>query len=391
VNGHNTYDLAIVGGGLAGALLALAVHEARPGIRLALIEAGAQLGGNHVWSFFDSDIDAAGRELLAPMVGYRWEAGHEVRFPGFGRALSSPYNSITNASLDAHVHAMLDGAVLCGVGARDVRADGVTLADGRTIHARGVIDARGFAGPDDPLLAGIEAGWQKFVGQSLRLAAPHGLTRPIIMDASVEQIDGYRFVYVLPLGARDIFVEDTYYSDDAVLDVAALEGRIADYAADRGWQVAELLHQETGVLPVVIGGAFDALWPRADKVARAGVRAGLFHPVTGYSLAEAVRFALHVAHLPDLSSAALARASRAYARRHWRGGGYYRLLDTLLFRAALPEQRYRIFERFYRLSEKLIGRFYAGRSSHYDRIRILCGRPPVPIRAAMHALSNRKH
>lgn len=391
MNGQETYDLAIVGGGLAGALLALAVQEARPGIRLALIEAGAQLGGNHVWSFFDSDLDAAGRALLAPMVGYRWEAGNEVRFPGFGRALASPYNSITSTSLDAHVRAMLDDAVLCGTAVTTAQADGVTLADGRTIRAGGVIDARGLAGPDDPLLAGIAAGWQKFVGQTLRLAAPHGLSRPIIMDASVAQIDGYRFVYVLPLGARDVFVEDTYYSDDAALDVAAIEDRIADYAAAQGWQVTEVLHQETGVLPVVIGGAFDALWPRADQVARAGVRAGLFHPVTGYSLADAVRFALHVARLPDLSGAALARSSRTYAQRHWRSGGYYRLLDTMLFRAAVPEQRYRIFERFYRLSEKLIGRFYAGRSSYYDRIRILCGRPPVPIRAAMHALSNRKH
>ena len=272
MNGQETYDLAIVGGGLAGALLALAVQEARPGIRLALIEAGAQLGGNHVWSFFDSDLDAAGRALLAPMVGYRWEAGNEVRFPGFGRALASPYNSITSTSLDAHVRAMLDDAVLCGTAVTTAQADGVTLADGRTIRAGGVIDARGLAGPDDPLLAGIAAGWQKFVGQTLRLAAPHGLSRPIIMDASVAQIDGYRFVYVLPLGARDVFVEDTYYSDDAALDVAAIEDRIADYAAAQGWQVTEVLHQETGVLPVVIGGAFDALWPRADQVARAGVR-----------------------------------------------------------------------------------------------------------------------
>ena len=33
-------DLAIVGGGLAGGLIALAVHRAHPGLRLALIEAG---------------------------------------------------------------------------------------------------------------------------------------------------------------------------------------------------------------------------------------------------------------------------------------------------------------------------------------------------------------
>ena len=46
---------------------------------------------------------------------------------------------------------------------------------------------------------------------------------------------------------------------------------------------------------------------------------------------------------------------------HWRRTGYYRLLNRMLFCAAEPDQRYRIFERFYGLSDPLIRRFYAGR------------------------------
>ena len=58
----------------------------------------------------------------------------------------------------------------------------------------------------------------------------------------------------------------------------------------------------------------------------------------------------------------------------------------MLFRAAQPYQRYKILERFYRLSPALIGRFYAGQSTLADKIRILSGRPPVPIAAAVRAL-----
>jgi lycopene beta-cyclase len=46
-----------------------------------------------------------------------------------------------------------------------------------------------------------------------------------------------------------------------------------------------------------------------------------------------------------------------------------------------PEQRHRVFARFYRLDAGLIERFYAGRSTLPDRARVLCGKPPVPLRA----------
>jgi lycopene beta-cyclase len=108
--------------------------------------------------------------------------------------------------------------------------------------------------------------------------------------------------------------------------------------------------------------------------------------MTGYSLPDAVAFALHLADAWPLDGAALAKMSRAWAKAHWAKGGYYRMLGKMLFRAARPEQRYRIFDRFYRLSPALIGRFYGGKSSLADKIRILCGRPPVPIRSAMRAL-----
>ena len=48
-------DLAIVGGGLAGGLTALAVHRKYSELDVALIEAGDSYGGNHRWSWFESD------------------------------------------------------------------------------------------------------------------------------------------------------------------------------------------------------------------------------------------------------------------------------------------------------------------------------------------------
>lgn len=374
-------DLAIVGGGLAGGLIALAFAARRPEAHVLLIEAGQTVGGNHVWSFFDGDVAAADRWLIAPLVAHRWNAGHDVRFPGMARTLTAPYNSITSERFDAELTAALGERIMRDMTVTDIGPGNALLSDGRMVVAKAVIDARG--GGD---LSALSCGWQKFVGQELRLAIPHGLIRPIIMDATVEQIDGYRFVYALPTGKDTVFVEDTYYSDGPELDADAIRGRIANYARAQGWRAEAVEREETGVLPVVMGGDFNRFWPGDAIAARAGVRAGLFHPTTGYSLPDAVAFAAWLTKAWPMDGVALAKASRARAKAHWARGGYYRLLDRMLFRAAAPRERWRIFARFYGLSEPLIGRFYAGRSTVYDRLRILCGRPPVPIRSAMRAL-----
>ena len=67
----------------------------------------------------------------------------------------------------------------------------------------------------------------------------------------------------------------------------------------------------------------------------------------------------------------------------WRERRFYRLLNLMLFRAAAPAQRYRVLEHFYRLDPATIERFYAARSSRWDKLRIMSGRPPVPIARAL--------
>jgi lycopene beta-cyclase len=371
-------DIAIVGGGLSGGLAALALAAKRPDLDVRLVEPGP-IGGNHIWSFFDSDIAKGDRWLVAPLVRHHWGA-YDVAFPAHRRTLKMGYKSITGEALAAAVAAALPAGRIIADRAKHVAPDHILLARGGRLSARHVIDARG-AGKFPTL----DCGWQKFVGQALTIKGGHGVAHPVVMDADVEQMDGYRFVYLLPLDAETLFVEDTYYSEDVELDVAVVGDRIAAYAAARGWDVAAVTREEAGVLPVVIAGDFDRLWPASDRTARIGTRAGAFHATTGYSLPDAVRTA---SVLPALAeSAELPLVLRARAAAAWRRQRFYRMLGAMLFRAADPGARYRIFERFYRLSPGLIARFYAGRSARGDKLRILSGKPPVPVGRAIAALS----
>jgi len=377
-------DLAIVGGGLAGGLIALALKRRRPDLDVRLIEGAARIGGHHVWSFFGSDVAEAHRWIVAPLICHGWTR-YQVAFPAHQRTLNASYYAIESERLDAVVRAALpEPALMTRRKVLGASPRAVVLADGDRIQAKGVIDCRG-AGD----LSLLELGWQKFVGRELELEEPHDARNPMVMDATVEQLDGYRFVYGLPFAATRMFVEDTYYSDTPEVDRTALVERIHSYADARGWTVEKVMREEAGVLPVALGGDFEAYWTSGgNKVAKAGMRAGLFHPTTGYSLPDAVRTAALIAEAEDLSGAGLHDLLHRYARTQWRARGFYRMLDKMLFRAAEPEERYRILERFYTLDPRLIGRFYAGRSSMTDKARILMGKPPVPLKRAIKAITS---
>ncbi len=375
-------DIAIAGGGLAGCLIALTLAEKRPDLDVRVIEGSGSFGGNHLWSFFDSDIAAKDRWLVEPLICHRW-FGYDIAFPALTRTLDAVYNTIESERLDAIVRKVLRPDQIIA-GKVDALTPGhVTLTDGRSVSAAKVIDARG---PGD--LSTLEVGWQKFVGQTLKIEGGHGLTRPIVMDASVEQIDGYRFVYCLPFDAETVFVEDTYYSDSPTLDVEAVRTRIAGYATAKGWTVTPSnSREEMGVLPVVIGGDFDAYWNSTGTgLAKAGLRTGMFHATTGYSLPDAVRLASQMPELVDLPQAEFAGAVQTRARTHWAQRGFYRMLDTMLFHGADPPLRYKMLERFYRLSPGLIRRFYAGQTTLLDKIRVLSGKPPISVLRAVHVL-----
>lgn len=378
----NPYDLAIAGGGLAGGLVALALAKLRPELNVALIEAENHFGGNHIWSFFASDVEPEHRWLVDPLISRQWD-NYDVHFPKYSRRLGNGYYSIESANLDRELRERLPSdSLITGKRAEKVEAGRVQLADGTVIKANAVLDVRG--GGD---ISALETGWQKFCGQMLRLKKPHGLERPIIMDATVEQIDGYRFIYCLPFSDSEIFVEDTYYADGPDLDSATSHDRIAEYAASQGWEIDAVLSAEKGQLPVIYGGDFEAFWKaNGDLDARAGARAALIQPITSYSLPMAVKTAMLIAQMPEISQSSLDKILRDLATEHWKNGKFYRLLCAFLFLGADPDKRYKTLEHTYAKDERLLARFYAGKSTKMDQISLLTGKPPIPVYRAIPLL-----
>ncbi|MEO7601768.1 MAG: lycopene beta-cyclase CrtY [Sphingomicrobium sp.] len=373
----------IAGGGLAGGLVALALATRRPDVDVTLVEQGDAFGGNHTWSFFDSDVADEDRWIVGLVDHSHWP-DHAIHFPKRQRTIPIGYNSIRSQSLDKALRETLDsGQIRLGATITSLSPTSVTLGGGETLEADAVIDARG---PRD--LPGFELGWQKFVGRYLRFPGPHGVERPMIMDATVEQIDGYRFLYRLPVSPTELLIEDTYYSVSLSLDTPLLEARVDADAAALGAGTPEIIEQEHGVLPVVMAGDVGSLW-RGAAVPRLGIAGGFFHPTTSYSLPDAVANASLIARQQDFSAPALHALLSARANRLWRERRFFRLLNRMLFRAAEPAKAYRVLEHFYRLPPVIVAHFYSARLTMLDKARILSGRPPVPIGRAIAALLGR--
>ncbi len=380
---HNhARHLILAGGGLANCLIALRLTQRYPDSRISIIEAGPELGGNHTWSFHDEDLGSAQHALLEPMIAHRWPA-QDVRFPSYRRRLEFGYCSISSETLREHVRRTgVEVHVNCEITV--LGPDFVESADGARWQGSAVIDGRGQARAE-----GIVLGFQKFFGREVETAEPHGIDCPVIMDATVSQSDGYRFMYLLPFSPRTLLIEDTRYSDGAELSDAELSAAIDEYAQAQGWQIARTLREERGVLPILLAAEFDRFWPAADAVPRSGLRAGLFHPTTGYSLPQAVALADAIAEHWPMDGASLAAFTRRFTRNFWDEHRFFRLLNRMLFRAGPAQERYRVMERFYTLSARLIGNFYAARLRRRDKLRLVVGKPPVPFWKAVSLVPER--
>lgn len=389
-----TLDMIIVGAGLSGLLTAWRCLDVNPDLVVEVIEASGQISGDHTWSFNLTDVAEDLRDWIKPFIAYQWDR-YDVKFPKRKRTLDIPYCTGNSDTLQACVQPHIESGrlrVRLNTSVEIMSPDHVVLKTGEKLEATCVLDARGFEPNDDVFL-----GYQKFVGHVIKTKMPHGIERPIIMDATVEQLGGYRFVYCLPYSDTELLVEDTYYTDGPELRSQEVDARIGDYIRENITEEAyETVRREKGVLPITLA---DDMHPHGYLHAptKIGIRGGFYHAVTGYSFPNALRLADDICfefeqatRLKEPTNHEEIRFAVGIQKNvHGKSERFLRLLNRMLFRAAEPEERYSVLQRFYGLNQGLIERFYAGTLTRRDKARILIGKPPVPVHKALYNFSER--
>ena len=375
------FDYVLVGGGLQNALLALALRARRPGARIALVERDSRLGGNHTWSFHEGDVaealGVAGAARRAPLARLRRGV------PGEAPAARDGYSASPSPRLDAVVRgALASGAGLGALlGSRrwtSIERSRACLRDGRVMEGR-----RWSSTPAAPRAPTRPRGraTRSSSGSSSGFASA-GRPDPARRSWTPPSPSSTVSASCTPCPWRPIgmLVEDTYYSDRRPRSrgPARAGPRLRRGASGCRW----------GRWCARRRASFPSPGPREERCPlpqdgplRAGYAGGFFHPTTGYSLPVAVRLASCLASVPPEEArppwSARLRATRGQAR-------FCRLLNWLLFCAYPPDQRFHVLERFYRLPEATIRRFYALELTMADRARLLLGRPPagLSLRAA---------
>ena len=356
--------IVIAGGGLAGSLAALAMARMRPEIPLLIVEENERFGDSCFGSFADGDLDAEELALIEPLLGPRWP-GFYVAFPDLSRKLKADQSGIAaDAVHEAMIETLDPKQYRLGTRIVAVREDALVLDGGETIKAQGAIDARGPAN-----LSILDLLYETRLERDYLFEAPHRVDRPVLIDATVDQNGGLRFVQCLPLAPDRLVVADVCLSERAQPDDQAA-ARIDHYVATRGWQPKKVVTDCTSVRPLPTGGDFAAFWRLGGaRVAKLGLRGGFLHPVTGSAVADAARNALILARQEDFSGGALHDLFEDNARLLWKKREFLRSI-TGAIAAAGPEERRGVVERLCRLDPAMIGRLRADRLGMIDRMRI---------------------
>ncbi len=387
-------DLVILGGGISGCLLLAAVRATWPGASVQLIEQSERLGGNHTWCFHQADISATSQVWLTDFISHSWPA-YEVRFPLYKRVLNSSYFAIRSEDLHDRMMQKFSKWIQLGKSAEPEQfSKQFSNQSAGQLSNSCVIDCRGWPPKSRP----GDFGYQKFVGLDVELESPHGLTHVILKDATVEQTDGYRFFYSLPWAPSRLLIEDTYYSNHADLNIPEVDAGIRKYIKDHNWKIKKVHRREIGCLPLDLYRSSEktsiAAAPIAGKnhqtVLRLGAASGILNPVTGYTVPQTVRSIQALIDCGVFEAQVWEQTLKKVKKTYSSQFRYLRLLNRMMFLAALPEKRFEILQRFYQLSPQLISHFYSAQMTTFEKFRVLFGKPPVPIKKALAVLRDSK-
>ena len=356
--------IVIAGGGLSGSLAALALARHRPEVPLLIVEEQERFGGSRFRSVFGRPLGEEGRALMLPILDHLWP-GYFTAFPGESRKLKSAFGGFEAEAVHREMMAVLkpDQYRLC-TRVVAVREDSLVLDGGETIKAEGAIDARGASN-----LSMLDLLFETRVERVVRLKSPHGLDRPVLIDATDDQSAGFSFMRCFPLGEKRLLVAKALVSERSQPSDAA-DARLDHYFRLRGWKPAEVEAQMPVVRPLPIGGDFDAFWRIGGaRVAKLGLRGGFIHPATGAGVADAVRNALLLAAQTDFSGAALHDLFEQEAKRLWKRRQPLRDFNGAL-KAAAPAERRALVQSLYSQDPNMIAHFHTERLDLIERLRL---------------------
>lgn len=374
-----SYEFAILGSGCAGLSLCHYLLERGVTAPILIVDRRSVFEDDRTWCFWDVEPTP-----FSHLAMHRWNSW-SLHAEGESLVQTTeryPYLCLT--ATDFYRHALESLAlhenveVRLGEEARGYEETGdVTRVEtsGGTCTARYVVDGRGLpAGSPVFEEARRTARWvpQKFVG--LRLRARRPVFDPevcTLMDFSVSQERGLRFMYVLPFTGREALVENVYLSEARVSPEESRE-EVSDHLRESyGLVDGDFIvdGEEHGYIPMT-----DYRFPRrlGERAYTAGMLGGETRPSTGYTF---LRIQRYCRMLAEGLTGGVEIPERIHPRR-------YDLLDGIFLRFMVdqPGRMPGIYNRMFAgVPPDPLVRFLTERSSLADELRLISALPKMPF------------
>lgn len=375
-------DLAIVGGGAAGLLLAMAVLRRRPATDLIVIDARPSYTADRLWGYFGPDprLDAWAAQRWS-----HWTLSKADGDPVIHRGGRSHYAAIRSET----VYRAADQAIETAPNARlwqgatvqalTPRPEGVAIVGSHPpVLAAGVLDAR----PPRPAALAAAPFQQCFLGREVMTeSAVFDPATAGLMEQMAADRQGIGFVYVLPFSPTRALIEVTRFDLEPRAPASLsdwLDRAIEERVGPGGHKV---VREEGAILPM--GLPPEPRLAGDPRILRAGMAAGALRAASGYGFQR-------------LAAWAEAEADALCREAEWAGiaPGMGRLDRTLLprmdavFLAAAAKQPTRLADWFLAMARRMgpegFARFMRGDPGGVDLLRLIASFPPGPfLRAAL--------
>ena len=376
---RDSYEFTILGAGCSGLSLCYYLLEEGVEAPILILDRKRTFEDDRTWCFWD--VEPTPFTHLALKEWRSWSFASE----GGGVTQTTnryPYKFI--AARDFYEHVLARLAESPNVTLRlDEDVEEYTEGDGEvrvetprgTLRSRQVFDGRGLS-PGSPIFeeARRRSVWvpQKFLG--LRVWTNESVFDPglcTLMDFSVGQQRGLRFVYVLPIGEREALVENVYLSEADVTprEHRAEIGMYLESVYGLSSDEYAVLGEERGYIPMT-----NYAFPRrlGERIHNIGMLGGETRPATGYTF---LRIQRYCRALAAAVASGLEPPERPYPRR-------LDLLDSLFLRFVRerPGECPEVYRRMFAgVPTDSLVRFLAEKSTPLDEARLIRALPKTPF------------